>query len=459
MSEIKDLRRWADENNIRTVRLETISLDGVMMGKYLAVGKFLSGAEKGYNFCDVIFGVDLSNQPQVGFAFGTWRGEMGDVTLRPDLSTLVVDPSMPGLAAVICDITDRAGEPLPTCTRSALRRQVAELEALGYTPSAAIEIEATVFENSMDEARTAGFTDLRPLGGGAGGLYVLGRSAEFNGYMDAVSQRLEAMGIEWEAWSDESAPGQVEFNLPPSGAVAAADTYNRVKLVMRQVASEQGRSVTFMARWSSDFYGQGAHINVSLSKGGSNVFFDPQDPPAPSPQMRSFVAGVLETMAAAASFSYPTMNSFRRIEELSGPPTTISWGIENKSTAIRAICRDAKQSRIEYRVPSADANLYLAFAALLAGGRHGLVSESEPIAPLDVMAWVLPGGVEPLPRSMFDAIEALSTDSVLTGLLGSELVDYWLGTRRWEWVQFHTTGGDPGYGVSAWELNRYFELV
>ncbi|MEU0265137.1 glutamine synthetase family protein [Nocardioides sp. NPDC006303] len=459
MSDKNDIEQWVRDNNIRTIRLETISLDGVASGKYLSVAKFLSGVAKGYSFCDVVFGVDLANEPQVGFDFGTWRGEMGDIFLQPDFDTLVVDPVAPGLAAVICDITDRDGNPLPTCARSTLRKQVRELESAGYSLTAAIEIEATVFENSIAVARAAGFCDLRPLGGGAGALYVLGRPLEFNRYMDAVSERLDAMGIQWEGWCDESAPGQVEFNLPPSDAMSAVDNYNRVKFVMRQVAFEQDHSVTFMARWSSDYYGQGAHINLSLTKDGVNVFHNAERPSQPSLEMEWFVAGALDTMAAATSFSFPTINSYRRIEELNGPPTTITWGVENKSTAIRAICRDSKQSRLEYRIPSSDANLYLAFAAFLAGGRQGLDNRQEPPAPLDVMAWSLPGGVDPLPGNLVDAVDALRQDSALTKALGPELVDYWLGTRRWEWLRFHTGGGDPDNGVSAWELQRYFELV
>ena len=459
MSSTLDLKKWIDDNKVRSVRVETISLDGVVSGKYLSVNKFLSGADKGWGFCDVAFGVDLSNEPQLGFDFGAWRGEMGDVILEPDLDTLVLDPSIDGLAAVICNLVDRTGAPLPVCSRSTLRHQVQQLTDAGYTAKAAIEIEATVFEESINEARAKKFTDLHPLGGGAGALYVLGRSRDFTVYMDAVSKRLDEIGIEWEGWCDESAEGQVEFNLPPTDPITATDNYNRVKMVMRQVAHEQGRSVTFMAKWSPTLFGQGAHINLSLLRDGRNVFHNDQSPEQPSEAMVHFIGGALDTMAAATSFSFPTMNSYRRIQELNGPPTTITWGVENKTTAIRALCRDVKQSRIEYRIPSADANLYLAFAALLAGGQLGLTAGTEPAPGLDVMAWSLPGDVPAIPPTLSQATDALALDTDLTKALGADLVDYWIGTRRWEWLRFHTTGGDPDAGVSAWELERYFELV
>lgn len=460
MSDQIDLQAWVQEHRIRSVRLETISLDGVISGKYLAAGKFLSGAEKGFSFCDVAFGVDLANEPQLGFDFGAWRGEMGDVFLRPDLSTLIVDPAVPNLGAVVCDLVDRSGRSLPTCARSNLRRQVDALEGEGYSISAAIEVEATVFTEPIEALRERDFREPSPLGGGAGALYVLARPAEFTTYMDAVAERLDAIGLRWEGWCDESAPGQVEFNLPPTDAVAAVDAYNRVKFVMRQIAFEQGRSVTFMAKWSGEYFGQGAHINLSLHRDGQNVFHNRAEPAAPSETMAVFVGGVLDTMAAATSFSFPTINSYRRIQELNGPPTTISWGVENKTTAVRAICRDAKQSRLEYRIPSADANLYLAFAALLAGGRIGLARQAAPPAPLDLMAWALPeGDVPQIPASLHAAIAALDADPEFASYMGPELVAYWRGTRRWEWLRFHTSGGDPDVDVSAWELRRYFELV
>ncbi|MYU22608.1 glutamine synthetase family protein [Streptomyces sp. SID8352] len=459
MSEQRDWRAWAEENGIRSVRAETISLDGVASGKYLSARKFLSGMASGWSFCDVAFGVDLSNEPQLGFDFGAWRGEMGDVFLRPDPDTVIVDPSLPGLGAVICDLVDRDGSPLPVCARSALREQVGRLARAGYTARAAIEVEATVFEESLQEARAKRYRDLHPLGGGAGALYVLGRTGDFTAFMDGVSRRLDETGIPWEGWCDESAAGQIEFNIPPMDPLRATDTYNRVKLVMRQVASEQGHSVTFMAKWSPDLFGQGAHINLSLLREGVNAFHHADDPARPSRTMRHFVAGALDTMAAATTFSFPTVNSYRRIQELNGPPTTVTWGVENKTTAIRAICRDAGQSRLEYRVPSADANLYLAFAAFLAGGLIGLERGNEPRPALDVMAWSLPDGTDPIPPTLSRATDALARDTDLTGALGTDLVDYWIGTRRWEWLTFHTGGGDPDEGVSDWELRRYFELV
>ncbi|MFX0578442.1 glutamine synthetase family protein [Nocardia nepalensis] len=459
MFDLNGLDAWVDERSIRTVRAQTVNLDGVLIGKHLAPSKFLSGARSGWGFSDIALAVDMGNSTQLGFDFGDWRGELRDVVLRPDLKTLAEDDALPGLATVMCDLVDQHGTALPVCSRSTLARMADLVAQRGYTGKAAIEIEATVFEESIEQARAQQFRDLHPLGGTGAAIYVLSRSRDFTVLMDAMAERLQRSGIPWEGWADESAHGQIEFNLPPTDIVTAADRYVRAKQVMREVAYEHGRTITFMARWSPDLFGQGAHINLSLMRDEHNVFFDPAAPQAPSETMRHFIGGVLATLPAASSFQFPTANSYRRIAEFNGPPTSVTWGIDNKSTAVRAVCAGEKLSRIEYRVPSADVNIYLSMASFLAGGLIGLRDQIDPGEPCAVMAWALPPGTPKLAGTLSESIAALEADSALTDLLGEELVRYWIGTRRWEWLQFHTTGGDPEAGVSSWELQRYFEHV
>ncbi|MDJ0392397.1 glutamine synthetase family protein [Rhodococcus sp. G-MC3] len=459
MSDATDLPSWIDRNSVRTVRVQTVTLDGALVGKHLSPRKFESGTQSGWGFADIALAVDLGNTAQLGFDFGDWRGEMHDVFLRPDLATLSEDASLPGLATVMCDLVDQQGAPLPVCSRSTLARMVGELGQMGYTGKAAVEIEATVFEESIEQAREQRFKNLHPLGGTQGAIYLLSRSRDYTILMDAMADRIERAGIPWEGWADESAHGQIEINLPPTDILTAADWYVRTKQIMREVAYEHGRTITFMARWSPDQFGQGAHINLSLQQEGRNAFFDPVEPQRPSETMRHFIGGVLNNLAAASSFQYPTVNSYRRIAEFDGPPTTVTWGVDNKSAAVRAVCTTEKLSRVEYRVPSADVNIYLSIASFLAGGLIGLRDRSDPGPECTVMAWGLPPGTPKLPATLSQAIAELSADRELTEVLGREMVEYWIGTRRWEWLQFFTTGGDPAAGVSDWELERYFEHV
>jgi glutamine synthetase len=377
---------------------------------------------------------------------------MVDIFLQVDPSTLI--EWSPGRASVIGDFRGADGEPISACPRSVLRRMAELLANRGYAAKVAVEIEATVFEESIQEARRKGYRDLTPLGGRAGSAYHLAKSKDWEDYMLAVARRLEELGIPWEAWGDEAAWGQIEFNIAPADPVTTADYWARTRQVMREVAFERGHCVSFMARWC-DEYGQASHLNVSLERDGQNAFFDEL---GPSEVMLHFLGGVMATLAPATSFAMPTITSYRRLRELEGPPTTLAWGVGNKTVAVRAVVGHPTYSRLEYRTPGADANVYLVLAAVLAGGVAGLDGKIDPPPPFDDMAWRLPPGAPKIPNTISKAAEVLRADTLLSGVLGRELVDYWLGTRQWEWLMFHTMGGDPDAGLTDWESTRYFEL-
>lgn len=448
-----ELDRWMDEHGITSVEIQATNLDGTFVGKTLSRAKFLSGVEQGFAFADVVFGNDLGSVPILGMPFPSWRGELEDIFLRPDLSTMCV--WKPGKAAVIGDFWTKAGTPVSVCPRNLLRRIESDARQLGFTVNAAIEIEATVFEESIREARAEGYQNLTPLGGTSGSAYVLAKDADWRAYLERVEERLRAIGIDWEAWNDEAAAGQIEVNVAMGGAVAVADRWARCRQVMREVGHELGRTVTFMAKWS-DAWGQASHLNLSLETQDGNAFYSPD---GPSAVMSRFIGGLIPAMAGTTSIALPFITSYRRLVPAEGPPTTITWGISNKTTAVRAVVRHPKQSRIEYRVPGSDANMYLVNAAVLGAGLFGIRNELEPPDPCTGMAWFRPDG-EPIPASISQATAALEADKILPEVLGREFVSYWTGTRRWEWMSFHTTGGgDPDCGITPWERSRYFELA
>lgn len=438
-------------SDAHTVRIESTNHDGSFLGKNLTPRKFAATASSGIAMADLLFGLDLGNAPTFGFAFPEWRGHVSDVEFRPDMSTLV--QWKPGLHSVIGDYWQAGGDPVGTCPRNLARSLVERLATRGFTACIAVEIEATLFQESIHEARAKGYQGLTPLGGSAGTAYHLAKSNDWVDYMSAVVRRLDEIGIEWEAWSDEDAAGQVELNLVPGDPISVCDNWARTRQVMREVAFDLGRTVTFMAKPTAG-YGQASHINLSLQRNGANAFYDPD---GPSDIMRHAVGGLLATMPGAASVMLPQITSYRRLVDLSGPPTTVTWGIANKSTAVRAVCGHPTYSRLEYRVPGADANLYLAVATILAGVIAGLDRGLEPPEPVSDLAWCVPD-LERLPDTITKAADALEADTDLREQLGDEFVDYWVGTRRWEWMQFHTTGGDPFSALSEWESLRYFEF-
>jgi glutamine synthetase len=449
-----EIKQWLADNQITSIQIQATNLDGAFLGKTLAPEKFLGGLEQGYPFADVVFGNDIANFPVLGVAFPSWRGELEDIFLRPDLSTLVV--WRPGVAAVIGDFWTKEGTPVSVCPRNLLRKVADRCAEGGFGVTAAVEIEATIFEESITEARAKGFSGLTPLGGTAGSAYVLAKSSDWREYLEAVEARLREVGIAWEAWNDEAAAGQIEINVAVGDVVTVADRWARTRQIMREVAYDFGRTVTFMAKWS-DAWGQASHINLSLTKDDANAFYAAD---GLSETMRHFIGGVMEAMPGTTSLALPFITSYRRLIHLEGPPTTVTWGLHNKTTAIRAITGHPAYSRIEYRLPGSDSNVYLVAAAVVGAGIYGVENGVEPSEPFRGMAWANPpGAAEMIPTTITLAAAALEADKVLPEVLGEEFVTYWLGTRRWEWLAFHTMGGEPDAGLTTWESARYFELA
>lgn len=438
----------------RSTRLEATNHDGSFLGKTVSPTKFASGRDTGFAFADILFAIDLGNEIVFGDAYPDWRGNLYDIQMVPDLSTLV--EWRPGLDSVIGDYWLKDGTPVPICPRNLLRRLLGRLDEHGLGAITAVEIEATLFEESIHEARTKSYRDLTPLGGSTGATYHLARSSDWIHYMESVASRLDDLGILWEAWTDEAAAGQTELNLAPQDPLVLADAWVRTRQVMREVAFEQGRTVSFMAKPTAGF-GQGAHINVSLVRDGANAFYAEG---GPSELMLSSVAGLLQTMPGATSIVMPQITSYRRLVDLTGPPTTVTWGVNNKTAAVRAVTGHPTYSRLEYRVPGADVNPYLGLAVVAAGMLAGIEHDLEPPDQVLDMAWCLPdsAGVTRIPDSMSKAFEALSADTMLRTYLGDEFVDFWVASRKWEWMEFHTKGGDPRADLSAWESRRYFEF-
>ena len=441
------------------VRVEATNHDGVLIGKTLSAAKYESCRTRGAMLPDLALGLDLNNHSALGMEFPVWRrqGLMPDIALRPDEQTLVT--WKPGMGSVIGDLWTPDGEPVEADPRQTLKRIVAAYQERGLSVLATVEIEATVFEEPIDEARKRDFRDLTPLGGTAGAALVHAKSPDYVDYMETVAARFDELHIPWEAWSDEAANGQVEFNIAPADPVTAADRWARARQVMREVAYEKGHTVTFMSKWSSA-YGQGSHLNVSVNDENGNIFHNPDEQGVPSEDMLHFIGGVMETAEAATSFALPTITSYRRLIELEGPPTNLVWGIDNKSCAVRAVVAGPNDSRLEYRLPAADSNTYLTLAAFLAGGLLGLDEKLTPPPAFEGMAWaLLPGSVKAVPKNLYDAVAALEQDPNLRRYLGDELVSYWIGLRRWEWLSFHTEAERDDTELSTWEFRRYFELA
>ena len=449
---------WLDEHDIRWVKTEGVSLDGLIIGKHIGRAKFAKVLPLGNAITELVLGYDIAGTPFLAW-WDDWRSDaLGDIHQRPDLSTLVVAPDRPRTANVICDFVTAAGDPLPSCSRGVLRRVLAKLAGHGFEAKAAFELECMLFTDSVQAARRKHFRGLTPMATAVPVGYLHHNSRQQLTYLDEVLVRLEALGIPVEGWHDEAAPGQFEINLDPADPITACDYVVRAKQVMREVAMEQGHAVTFMAKSSAE-YGNGLHVHHSLTRDGEPVFYAPDG--AMSDTTRHWLGGLMASAGAATSFLCPTINSYRRMVGFAAAPTVASWGEDNKSAALRVLSIEPKAARIENRVAGGDANPYLVLAATLASGIAGLEAESALPDPISVTGWGLPpDGWPHLPNSITRAADALEADAGLASVMGTDFVNYWINTRRWEWLMFHTTGGDPmAETVTPWELDRYFELV
>jgi glutamine synthetase len=446
-------------DGVSVVRTEGAATDGLVLGKHLSRAKFERSLPLGPALSDLIFLFDLRGTPQVAW-WDDWRQPaLGDIHQRPDLGTLVRVPHRPGLASCIVDHVTVDGEEIPVCPRLTLKRVVERLASHGFTARAAVEIEGMAFVESYDEARAKGYRGLTPLGIAQPLGYMTHDAYRMHVFMDEVIRRLDGMGIEWDAWVDEAAPGQFELNFPALDPVAAADCAMRARSLFKETAVDMGHSVTFMAK-PTDAYGSGAHIHHSLQRDGEQVFYDASAPEGRSQVMRHWIGGLMATMPAAHSFLTPTINSYRRMADFQAAPVVVSWDEENKSTALRVISRSDKLARVEHRVGAADINPYLALAAVLAGGVVGIEQAIEPPPPTHIIAWGLPESFPYLPRSITASAAALEADKSLIDVMGTVLCSHWVNSRRWEWTMFHTTGGDAeATTVTDWELSSYFELI
>ncbi|MCP4962943.1 MAG: glutamine synthetase [Actinomycetia bacterium] len=457
-----DVEQFLDQHRVERVRIEGVQSDGLPIGKILHPARFLDALEAGVGFVDYTWGTDRVGNPALGFS-APWRSTVvGDVYLIPDTTTLRVLPGAAGTATCLCDAVGSDGVAISMCGRGAVRRMVEVLADRGFEAMFAFEVEGQFFHGTPGEHRASNWSGLRPFGTGGHLPYLVQDLHRLDPLLSEVCRRLDGLGVPWEAWNAEAAGGQFEVNISPSDPLQAADHVLRVRQVCKEVAHEQGVSVTFMARVTED-YNNGLHVHHSLRANGEPVLYDAAEEDRLSAVAHRWLGGLMSTVTGVASFMAPTPNSFRRVEPFKAVPTHATWDIDNKSAALRVLSASPDSARIEHRMGAGDLHPYMVVAAILAGGVAGLDERLVVPSKFTKMAWGLPDGDDQphrLPTSVIAACEALDSDLRLRAVLGDELVDYWIGLRRFEWITFHTSGGDiTSVGPTPWELDRYFETL
>ncbi|MBI5290031.1 MAG: glutamine synthetase [Chloroflexi bacterium] len=448
-----DIERKIADHGIETVKIGTPDMDGVYRGKRVSAKQFLDGYEgEGFAQCDVLFGWDIAEEVMTGLdlAIGSADTGFADILLRPDLQTFRVVPWEPSTAAVVCDAYTEQGDLLAQSPRTVLRRVIDRGRTMGFEPAMAVELEFRIFREDQESLREKRYSDLRPLNPGYN-CYSISHASIDDDVVGSLRRYMDAYGIEVEGYNREHGEGMYEMNLRYEGALEAADRGMLFKSGAKEVLAQAGAVPTFMAKYSDEMDGCSGHIHQSLWHGGSNAFWDTADEHHMSARMRAYLGGALKTMPELFALYAPNVNSYKRYVSGSWAPTTATWGIDNRTAALRVITGSAGAIRIETRVPGADVNPYLGFAACLAGGLHGIEHGLKPPAPLQSDVYSV-AGLPPLPRTLEQAIDLFEHSAVAREFFGDAFVDHYVKMRRWE-IEKHRRA------VTAWERARYFEQV
>lgn len=427
-------------------RIGITDLDGIIRGKWLHKDKLIGSLDDGLGFCDVIFGWDMADRTYDGATLTGPHTGYPDRPARIDPATFRTIPWLHDQPFLLADYYHH---PTPACPRSLLRRVIDRAEGMGLRPKMAQEFEWFNFAETPQTLADKKYRDPQPLTPGMHG-YSLLRPQLAESFVADLLDLLPRFGIPLEGLHTETGPGVYEAAISYTDALEAADRAVLFKLAVKQLAYRHGIVASFMAKWSGDLPGCGGHIHQSLwdAKGENNQFAGEK---GKLPELlRHYLAGLLHCLPELLPLYAPNINSYKRLVEGAWAPTTVSWGHDNRTLAVRHLSPYASGSRIEMRVPGADVNPYCAMAACLASGLYGIENQL-PLSEArtgDGYATDAP----PLPRSLSEATARMKNSGLARQLLGDGFVDHFVYTREWEVEQYRRA-------VTDWELQRYFELA
>ena len=442
MLQIEELRADVERGAIDTVIAAFTDMQGRLMGKRLDAEFFLEELDAGHEVegCNYLLALEMDMDPVPGYAMASWERGYGDFGLQPDLATLRRVPWHEATALVLCDVLGHDGTPVAPSPRQVLRSQVERAAALGYEAMFGSELEFFLFRESYEEARAKHYRDLTPSV-----AYILDYHVLAAGYdepfLREVRNAMAAAGMKVESSKGEAWPGQHEINFRYKGALETADDHVVYKTGLKAMAHQHGLSVTFMAKPDHAGVGSSCHIHSSLWRDGEAAFA------GESEVFRQYLAGQIAAAAELAIFYAPAINSYKRYAAGSWAPTTLAWGYDNRTCGFR-IVGHGSSLRAETRIPGADANPYLAFAALLASGLYGIEQGLELGPAFEGNAYE--SDVQRFPHALRDAIAALEQGTMARAAFGDEVVDHYLNYARTEQRLFDEV-------VTCYERERMFE--
>ena len=447
------------KNKIHKIKLGIFDVDGVMRGKYINMKKFESALEKGFGFCDVVFGWDTADELYDQPTVTGWHTGFPDAPAKIDVGTFRKIPWEPGTALFIADFESPDGSPYPACPRQLCKTVLHKADAMGYKVKSAFEYEFFLFDETPHTVREKKYENLAPFTPGMFGYSILRSSVHSELYHDLIDTCRE-MDMELEGVHTETGPGVLEACISVDNGLAAADKAALFKTFAKVLVQRRELMATFMAKWSPDYPGQSGHLHQSLwYKDGSSAFYHDTKALHMSDTFRHYLAGQLRLLPEVLPMIAPTVNSYTRMIKGFWAPTHSNWGLDNRTCAIRVIPGSPKSHRLEYRIAAADGNPYLALAASIACGLYGIEHKLELPPGVVGNAYDLETSPENanLPETLESSTAAFHQSSVMRELFGAGWVDHFSLTRKWEAQCYDVQKkGDPDW---RWMLDRYFEII
>ncbi len=442
-----DLKKLVREGAVDTVIAAFTDHYGRLMGKRFDADYFLNEvAAHGTHACNYLLTTDAEMEPVPGYKFANWELGYGDFLLVPEMRTVRQLSWQDKTALVHCDLQD-----VPVAPRTILQRQIARSTALGFDAMAASELEYFAFREPFRVAAKQGYRDLEPLSWYLEDYNILqGTREEF--YTAAVRRHLKATGIVVENSKGEWGLGQHEINVRYNTILQMADDHVLFKQCLKEIAEQSGISITFMAKFANGQAGSGCHIHLSLRRKGKNAFAGSKQlgPVIGSDEFRWFLGGWIAHAPEFMVFYAPTVNSYKRYEDLSWAPTRLAWSHDNRTAGFRAVGH-GESLRIECRIPGADVNPYLAFAASLASGLDGIANKIEPppVFAGDVYA---ARNLPRVPYALAEAVRHFESSSFVKESLGADVAEHYAHFYRSEQRAYDRA-------VTDWDRRRYFEKI
>ncbi|WP_022893534.1 glutamine synthetase family protein [Agromyces subbeticus] len=443
------LRSAVADGHVDTVIVAFTDMQGRLIGKRVSARLFLEDAvAHGVEACNYLLAVDVEMNTVDGYAISSWERGYGDMALIPDFTTLRAAPWLEATALVTADLQWLDGTPVEPSPRRILQRQLERLAERGLTAFVGTELEFIVFDDSYREAWGKGYRELTPASD-YNIDYALLASTRMEPLLRDIRNSMDGAGMYCEGVKGECNLGQQEIAFRYTDALGTCDNHSIYKNGAKEIADRHGKSLTFMAKFN-EREGNSCHIHISLrGADGDAVFSDPDAPHGISKLFRHFLAGQLAAMRELTLFSAPNINSYKRYVAGSFAPTAIAWGLDNRTCALRVVGRGLGM-RVENRVPGGDVNQYLAVAALIAAGLHGIDQELE--LPDAFPGNAYESDVARVPATLREAASLFAESAIAREAFGDEVVDHYLNNAGIEVAAYDAA-------VTDWERVRGFERL